>query len=215
VTACHKDKTERNASRAAEAVNDKAKDVKDEAKDVRESAQNDRNDLADKIQDNRNDLKKDLKDVANNMADRAKKTGTKAKDNVDDVNGEMKDVTKEVASLDEAQNEFAYQRNIRIETLRAVHGIDAGQANFINVLNTNAGFDDASRANISAKLNVFTQRLDSAATLIQGLEGVDAAAWVDREKAAADAMNRMEDARVDAWDAVKDGKRIDTRTSMR
>jgi uncharacterized phage infection (PIP) family protein YhgE len=215
VSACNSSKTERNAKRAAEAVNDKIKDVHDESKDVRDTATDDRNDLADKIQDNRNDLKKDLKQVAENVSDRADKTADKAKDNVDDVSKEMKDVTKEVASLDEAQNEFIFQRNIRVQTLRAVHQVDASQAAFINVLGTNAGFDDASRAKISEKLGVFTQRLDSAGTLIQDLESVDAASWVDRDKAAADAMNRMEDARSDAWDAVKDGTRIDTRTSMR
>jgi archaellum component FlaC len=213
--ACNKDKTQDNAQRAAEAVNDKAKDLRDEAKDVRETATDDRNDLADKIQDNREDLKKDLTKVADNAADRADKTADKAKDNVEDVTKEMKDVSKEVASLDEAQNEFVFQRNIRIATLRATHGLDASQAAFIGVLSANGGYETASQSVINEKLGVFNQRLDESATLIQSLEGVDANAWIERDKAAVSSMNRMEDARVDAWDAVQDAKRIDGRTSMR
>jgi hypothetical protein len=57
-------------------------------------------------------------------------------------------------------------------------------------------------------------RLDEAANLIQSLEGVDANHWEGRERETADAMNRLEDAREDAWEALDDAKTID-RTSMR
>ena len=215
MTACSKPETESKADRAAQAVINKANDVRAESNDVRTIAANNRNNLSAKVQDNRDVLAQDLKDVAARAAARAGKTDARAKADVDAINGEMKDVTKELASLDEAQNEFAVQRHIRVETLRVVHGIEASQAGVISVVSTSAGFDAGSRAAISEKLGVFSQRLDTAATLIQGLEGVDAKSWIDRERAAADAMNGMEDARSSTWDAVKNAKRIDPRTTMR
>jgi hypothetical protein len=181
----HKNDTRENAENAAQAVRDKTTDLQDEAKDLNDTAKDKSNDLADK-----------------------------SKDTVDDLKDDTKDVTKTAVATRDAVKEFEYQRMVRVQTLRAVHGIVASQPLLINAIAQSTPFVDADRAKIVEKVQLVQMRLDEAANLIQSLEGVDADHWEGRERETANAMNRLEDARDDAWDALENAKRID-RTSMR
>ncbi len=184
-TACNKDKTRDNAENAAEAVNDKTDNLKDESKDLAETA----------------------KDKSDDLADKSKET-------VEDVEDAYKDVSKTAVETRDAQKEFEYQRLVRVQTLRAVHGITASQPMLVDAIISAQAMPDADRAKVNEKVQLVQMRLDESAKLIQGLEGVDAAHWVDRERAVADAMNRLEDAREDAWEALDDVNHLD-KMSMR
>jgi gas vesicle protein len=183
--ACNKDKTRDNAESAAEAVQDKTEDLKDESKDLAETAK-----------DKAEDLRDESKDLA------------------EDVKDESKAMMKEGIAARDAQKEFEYQRLVRIQTLRAVHGIASSQPMLINAIAQSQPLVAADRAKINEKVLLIQMRLDESANLIQALEGVDAANWVDRERVVADAMGRLEDARSDAWEALDEAKHID-QTSMR
>jgi hypothetical protein len=184
-TACSKDDTRDNAENAAEAVREKTTDLQDNSKDLAETA----------------------KDKAEDLRD-------ESKDTAEDINDEAKDVMKSGIAARDAQKEFEYQRMVRVQTLRGVHGIIASQPLLINAVASARALVDADRSKIAEKVQLVQMRLDEAANLIQSLEGVDANHWEGRERETADAMNRLEDAREDAWEALDDAKTID-RTSMR
>jgi hypothetical protein len=101
-----------------------------------------------------------------------------------------------------------------MQTLRAVHGITASQSMLINAVASSLPLVDTDRAKINEKVQLIQMRLDESANLIQALETVDANNWEPRERDVSNAMNRLEDARQDAWDALDDAKRLD-QTSMR
>lgn len=185
VSGCNKDKTRSNAENAAEAVRDKTGDLQDEAKDLAETA----------------------KDKASDLTDEAKATA-------EDVKDESKDLSEASLEARNAQKEFEYQRMVRVQTLRAVHGITASQPQVILAVASSMPLVDADRAKLNEKVTLVQMRLDESANLIQALEGVDANNWEPRERDAAAAMNRLEDARKDAWEALDEAKRLD-RTSMR
>jgi gas vesicle protein len=183
--ACDKDKTRDNAEEAAEAVNDKTGDLQDEAKDLAETA----------------------KDTSEDISD-------KAKDGVEDIGDESKEMMNKGVETRNAQKEFEYQRMVRVQTLRGVHGIAASQPALINAFASSRAITDAARAKINEKVALVQMRLDESANLIQSLENVDAMHWTDRERDVADAMNRLEDAREDAWEALDEADTLD-QTSMR
>ena len=214
-TACKDNGDSRkNAENAAEAVREKTADLKDNAGDLKETANDNADELADKTKDNAQALKEDLKDVAEDMADRAEDTHEKAKDNVEAMKDPTKDMTKDAIALRDAQKEFEYQRLVRVETLRTVHAIAGSQPNLIVVFGSALPMSDADRAKVTEKVQLVQLRLDESANMIQGLASVDAKNWEPRERAVSDAMNRLEDAREDAWEALDDVKVLD-RTSMR
>lgn len=212
--ACSKDKTRDNAENAAENVRDKTEDLKDEAKDLQEVAKDQDEELRDRDLERtgvtRNGVVETTKEVGEVAEDRA----DLAKDTVEDVNDEAKDLSKTSIATRDAQKEFEYQRLVRVQTLRAVHAIAGTQPMLINAITSSQAIPEVDRAKVNEKVQLVQMRLDECANLIQSLDGVDAAHWVDREKAASDAMNRLEDAREDAWEALDEANQLD-QTSMR
>ena len=163
---------------------------------------------AELVNDKTREVKKEAKDLA-----------TAAMEQRPDVAHDLKDETKDLANAvkqhDEAEGEFAYHKMLRVQTLRAVHAITASQANVVATLTTGLPFVDTDRDRVNEKLALFAARIESSAELVQSLESVDAASWVTREHAAAQAMVHLELARADAWAALGDAKTVDDRTSMR
>jgi hypothetical protein len=212
--ACDNDKTRDNAENAADDLKDKTADLKDEAKDLQEVAKDQDEEIRDRDLERtgaaRNGIVETTKDVGEVAHDRA----DLARDTVEDVKDESADMMKQSIATRDAQKEFEYQRMVRVQTLRAVHGITASQPMLINAIAAAEALRDADRAKINEKVNLVQLRLDESANLIQSLEGVDAEHWVDREKDVANAMNRLEDARSDAWEALDEADRFD-QTSMR
>ncbi len=162
--------------------------------------------------------KDETRDNAREAAERlADKTGD-LKDEAKDLQGESTDMMKKGIETRDALKEFEYQRMVRVQTLRAVHAITASQPNVVITLAGGRALRDADRAKLNEKLQLVQMRLDESANLIQSLEGVDAEHWKDRERDVADAMNRLEDAREDAWEALDEAERLDPsvdQTSMR
>jgi conjugal transfer/entry exclusion protein len=103
---------------------------------------------------------------------------------------------------------------VRVQTLRAVHGVAASQPVLINAFASSLPIVEADKAMINEKLQILQTRLDEAANQIQTLKSVDATTWDQRHDDVNKAMDRVEDARKDAWQALKDAKRND-QTSMR
>lgn len=122
-------------------------------------------------------------------------------------------VTDRTATRD-ALAEFEYQRMVRVQTLRAVHAIAAAQPVLIGAIASAQAMPQADRARVNEKVALLQMRLDESANLIQSLDGVGPERWVDREREVSDAMNRLEDARADAWEALDEANQLD-QTSMR
>ncbi len=234
--ACNKDKTGKESDKTAEAVKDKADDLRDEARDVSETAVDRRQDLTDKAGDKAVDTAKDMKDLAQDTAERTAKAternvdqagdvrddisdrrdtvAEKARDNAGDIADEAKDVGKGARKLADAQHDFAYAKQVRIQTLRAVHAVAASQPMLINSFASALPIVESDRALVNEKMQILQMRLDEAGNQIEVLNGVDAGSWEQRHDDVNKAMDRLDDARKDAWKALDDAKRLD-RTSMR
>ncbi len=236
--ACKKDNdTAKEADRAAEAVKDNAKDLRDESRDVVETARDHARDLKDKAGDKAadtiedvNDLKKDMHDrvasdtdetvdeaheVADNARDNRDAVREKAADNAKDVSDEMKDVSKEAADTKHAQFDFGYARLTRVGTLRAVHALALSQPQLINAFAHDVTLNDKERGLVNEKLQILMTRLDEAGNQIEALASVPAETWEQRHDDVNKAMDRLEDARDDAWDALHAAEKANARTSMR
>jgi conjugal transfer/entry exclusion protein len=183
--ACNKDKTGKESDHQADRVNENAKDLRDESRDVVETSADRRDALADKA-----------RSAARDVADEAKDVGEQAHD------------------LKYAQDDFEYARMVRIATLRGVQSVAASQPALINAFVTTEPLEDGARAQVLEKLQIFQMRLDEAGNQIQALQGVPASTWEQRHDDVKKAMNRLDDAREDAWKALDDADRLD-RTSMR
>jgi len=234
--ACNKDKTGKEADKTAEAVNDKADNLRDQARDVRETSANRQQALTDKAADKAEDTAKDMKDLAQDTADRTNKAldktaeqaadvkedigdrrdtvAKKARDNARDIADEAKDVGKGARKLADAEHDFQYAKMVRVQTLRSVHAVMASQPMLINAFSSSLPILEGDRALINEKMQILQMRLDETGNQIETLNGVDAASWEQRHDDVNKAMDRLDDAREDAWKALDGAKRLD-RTSMR
>lgn len=243
--ACHKDenKTAKAADNAAERVNDNVKDLRDESKDVVETARDMRGDLNDKAGDKAedtiddvNDLKKDIHDrvasdtardkdvdetvdesheVAENARDNREDVREKAADSAKAVIDEQRDVAEQAMDVKHAQFDFGYARLTRVGTLRAIYGVAQAQPQLINAFAHDVELNAPERSLINEKLSILNTRLDEAGNQIESLAKVPAETWEQRHDDANKAMDRLEEARDDAWDALHAAQRASARTSMR
>jgi len=161
------------------------------------------------VNDRVEDLKEESRDLTETAKDRADDV------DVEDIADEAKDVGKRARQLEDANNEFKYRKMVRIGTLRAVHAVAASQPMLINAFTEAFPLEANDRGQVQEKLVIFQMRLDEAGNVIQSLELVEANDWETRDDAATKALERVEAARDDAWEALAEADRTDDRTSMR
>ena len=234
--ACNQDKTGKTADKTAEAVKDKTEGLRDEVRGVSETAADRRQALTDKAGEQAVDTAKDMKDLAQDSAERSAKAtdrsvdqaaevrtdiddrrntvAKEARDNARDIADEAKDVGQGARGLADAQHDFAYAKMVRVQTLRAVHAVEASQPMLISSFASLVPIVMSDRAHVNEKMQIFQMRLDEAGNQIETLSGVDSGNWEKRHEDANKAMYRLDEARKDAWKALDDAKRLD-RTSMR
>ena len=144
-------------------------------------------------------------------------TGKSADKSAAHVNDRAKDMTDQavvVSKLHDAQHDFAYDRAVRVATLRGVHALAAEQTGLISALANGFPLVPADGTLVTEHLQILQMRIDDAGNQIEALSSVDAASWTARHDIVNKAMDRVEEARKDAWKALHAAKRID-RTSMR
>lgn len=118
--------------------------------------------------------------------------------------GASKALVEEAGRLVQAQAEFEEKRALRIQVMKAQHEVIGTQTLLISTMATSFPLTDSGRADVNEKLTTFQSRLDEAANIIQGLQNVEAELWLQRSHEATEAMQRLEDARHDAWEALDD-----------
>lgn len=153
---------------------------------------------ADKVNDKTDDLRDERKDLADKKVDEVEKS---------------KDVVKKAGEAGNANADFEAKRDIRVRTLRAQLAVIATQPKVISTLAANFPITDAGRSDVNEKLTKFQMRLDEASNLVQGLQTVDASTFKDRDDAINDAMDKLDDARKDAWKALKDAPKAENPSS--
>lgn len=229
--ACDKDDTGKDSDRAAERVKENIEELREESREVVEAVQDRREDLNDKagakaedtIEDmtdlrkerDADDLADEAPDVAENARENQEALREKAADTVEDVADEQKDVAEQAMDVKHAQFDFGYARLTRVGTLRAIHALALSQPQLINAFAHNVELNDKERGLINEKLMVFQNRLDEAGNQIESLAKVPAETWEQRHDDVNKAMDRLDDARDDAWDALHAAETASARTSMR
>lgn len=158
----------------------------------------------------------DTKRDVDRAAERVNETASDLREprEVDD-RSELAESQEDADALERASADFMERRSVRVQTMRAVHAIAASQAMVVHALTEAFPLVDQDRAEVSEKLQIFQMRLDEAGNAIQSLELVEPADWESRGDEATRALERVEDAREDAWEALNDADRIGDRTSMR
>lgn len=237
--ACNRDK-DSEVDRMAEQVNDRTDDLRDEARDVVETAQDRREALNDKAGAEAKDTIEDVNDLKEDVHDRITDDGPDVDETVDeshevaqaarenredlrekaanaagDVSDEMTDVADQAADVKHAQYDFGYARLTRVGTLRGIHAVAEAQPQLINAFAHDVDLTLRDRDLLNEKLQVFQMRLDEAGNQIEALAKVPAETWEQRHADVNKAMDRLEDAREDAWDALHDAEQASARTSMR
>ncbi len=221
-----KSETRQEADRAAENVKDQTEDLKDESRDLAETAKDKSDDInaiddvirpttEPSIKGTPRDRVDSVDDVSAYVGDNPQPTKERLMDDVDDIADDAKDVGENARELADASNEFKYRKMVRINTLRAVHAVQASQPNLINSMAQAFPLVEKDRGEVNEKLVIFQMRLDEAGNAIQSLELVEAKDWETRNDAASKALERVEDAGEEVWESLKDADRTGDRTSMR
>jgi hypothetical protein len=193
-----KNKVRKEADKAAENLKDQKDDLRDESKELREAQKDkaeDERDLA-KARANDSDLKRKINEA-------------EVKHDTKDVVDETKDLSKEAVDVAKAKQTFDYRRQERVNQLHALHAVIASQPMLINAISPLTPLTDKARNDLSEKMQVFQMRLDEAGNLIQQLQVVHEDNFENRDDATNKAMDRLKDARSDAWKALNDGDRIE------
>lgn len=165
---------------------------------------------AENVNDQREDVKEDLKDLNSAMKDQAKETTAEGvKDEQDDVNEQTAELKENVNELNQAEGDFSVRRGNRAQQLRLLHGVIASQPMLINAVSGVTALTDKARADLAEKMQVFQMRVDEAGNAIEAIQQADASGFEERNDAAAKAVDRLKDARDDAWEALNDGDRIE------
>jgi len=160
---------------------------------------------AEAVEDQIEDLKEESRDLAKTAKD----------DDVEEIADDAKDVGEHARELANASNEFRYRKMVRIQTLRAVHAVEASQPMLINAFAQALPLVEKDRGEVNERLVIFQMRLDEAGNAIQSLELVDAKDWEARDDAVSKALERVEAAREDVWESLREAERTGDRTSMR
>lgn len=216
-----KSETRREADRAAEEVKDQVEDLKDESRDLAETARDKTDDITaiDEVHqpmDRADDIRYDsVDDVSRDVARTARNRQDQIAEGVEDLADDAKKVGENARELADASNEFRYRKMVRIQTLRAVHAVEASQPMLINAFAQSFPLVQKDRGEVNEKLVIFQMRLDEAGNAIQSLELVEAKDWEVRNDAASKALERVEDAREEVWESLREADRIGDRTSMR
>jgi len=119
------------------------------------------------------------------------------------------ELVEQKGDLKTAEADFAVRRGNRVAELRVLHGVIASQPMLINALGGVTALTDKARADLAEKMQVFQMRVDEMDNAIEALHGAGAEGFEDRNDAASKAMERLEEARKDAWEALNHGDRIE------
>jgi hypothetical protein len=124
-----------------------------------------------------------------------------------------REVIEEAGELAKAVRELERQKSRRLVALHAAYDICATRAGVVAVLARDLPITDAARGEINEKLTRLDARLLEAADMIDGLGRVQIDEWEEQDDAVTGAMDRLEDAAADAWEALEDAPRIDPAAS--
>jgi hypothetical protein len=146
---------------------------------------------------------------ANKAADRVIDRERALDKEIRDPAAGLESLDKRQRELDRATAELIHSRAIRAATLRAQHAVIATQPALINTMVETFPLTEKGRTMVGEKLVILRMRLDETAHLIERLAKAEAVELEVRNDAVTDAMNRLEDARKDAWKALGDAPRTD------
>ena len=99
---------------------------------------------------------------------------------------------------------FEDQERARIAALRALHGTLAAEPMLLHGLAQAQDVPAAARIEIDEKLQIYQTRIDEADNAIESLAIAGREDWARRHQVATRALARAEDARADAWRALRD-----------
>lgn len=117
------------------------------------------------------------------------------------------DYQPNVAKEQANQAEFTVRRDMRMQILKISHDIVQTQPEMITTLASSLPLTDAGAADVNDKVRVLEMRLDDSNNAIQRLNTAGADDFKKVDDDATKAMDRLEDARKDAWTALKDAPR--------
>jgi hypothetical protein len=143
----------------------------------------------------------DSRSKADKAADRV------ADQNKRDIEKTLPDYQPNVAKEQANDAEFSVRRDMRMQILNIQHEIVQTQPQMISTLASSLALTEAGAADVNDKVRVLEMRLDDATNAIQSLGSTPADDFKKADDAATKAMDRLEDARNDAWKALKDAPR--------
>src|ERR1051326_8119106 len=139
--------------------------------------------------------KSDSRSKADKAADRV------ADQNKRDMEKTSPDYQPNVAKEQANEAEFTVRRDMRMQILKIEHDVIQTQPQMISTLASSVGLTEAGSADVNDKVRVLEMRLDDVNNAIQRLGGTPAEDFKKVDDDATKAMDRLEDARKDAWKA--------------
>lgn len=202
-----KEETRREAERAAENLQDQKQDLAEETRELKkvvEEQAEDQRELAEAQADRDENRVAGLPENARGRIDESE-----VRHNANEIAEESEDVAEEAKDVRTAAADFEYRRRLRYDALQSIYKISAIQPMMIHTFASLTPLTVPARNDLNEKMQLFQMRLDEAANTIEAVGSADENMFEERDDAAKDALDRLEDARDDAWEALREGDRIE------
>ena len=196
-----------DAERAAENLQDQREELAEETRELKEA-----------VHEQGEDQRELLESQVDRSSDRVaglpgRSTGRlneeEIEHNANEIADESEDIADQAKDVKSAALEFQQQRAERTAALRSLHQVIGAQPNMIQTFAGMMPFTDRAQAELNDRMQTFQMRLDEAGNAIEALDGAEAASFDERDAAARDAIDQLEEARDAAWEALNDGDRIE------
>ena len=216
--ACKKDAGD-EAENAAENLQEQREDLAEETRELNEAVQEqaeDQRELAQEAAEDRAEAQREPAEVVED--DRVAGLPENASGRLDEAEGdrnanevadESEDVAEQAQELQAASADFEARRAERLTSARAVHSVISAEPTMITTFAGMAPLTVEARNDLNEKMQVLQMRLDEAANAIESLRATDASTFEDRDDVVENAMDRLQEARDDAWEALDDGDRME------
>lgn len=112
-----------------------------------------------------------------------------------------------------AASDFEAKSAARVRGLELRVKVQADQQSLMTSVAEGMALTDASRADVNTRIETFKMRVEDARSAITTLGTSDATAFKDNDDAATKAVDRVDDARKDVWDAIKHDDHVEQPTT--
>lgn len=140
--------------------------------------------------------------AAERALDKSDKLGARVEKQVSAIQDETDETIKKAADTASASATFEARRGERVRELRMVRDVIGSQPTIMTQLASHLAVTETGRADVDDKIRVLQMRMDESGNVLTELATVSVDGFKAKDDQAADVIERLDDARKQAWNAI-------------